>query len=62
MRAFYHPDQALHDPKQFMRVGVIADPTDLPERTARLLGALADLSITPEHPGDHGLIDKLRGA
>ena len=37
MRAFYHPDQALHDPKQFMRVGVIADPTDLPERTARSL-------------------------
>ncbi|MBC9246335.1 histone deacetylase family protein [Paracoccus sp. 11-3] len=54
MKAFYHPDQALHDPKQFMRVGVLADPTDLPERTSRLLGALAARSITVEAPADLG--------
>lgn len=54
MRAFYHPDQALHDPKQFMRAGVLADPTDLPERTARLLSALAAHGITPERPADCG--------
>lgn len=48
MRAFYHPEQALHDPQVFMRAGVLAAPTDLPERTARLLGALARHGITPE--------------
>ena len=48
MKAFYHPDQALHDPRQFMRLGVLAAPTDLPERTARLLQALACHGITPE--------------
>lgn len=54
MRAFYHPDQAKHAPKQFMRAGVLADPTDLPERTARLLDALAGQGITPEAPADCG--------
>ncbi len=48
MKAFYHPDQALHDPQQFMRMGVLAAPTDLPERTARLLDALARHAITAE--------------
>lgn len=48
MRAFYHPEQALHDPKVFMRSGVLAAPTDLPERTTRLLGALSRHGITPE--------------
>lgn len=48
MRAFYHPDQALHDPQVFMRAGVLAAPTDLPERTARLLAALVRQGITPE--------------
>lgn len=48
MRAFYHPEQALHDPKVFMRAGVLAAPTDVPERTARLLAALARHDIAPE--------------
>lgn len=48
MRAFYHPEQALHDPQVFMRAGVLAAPTDLPERTARLLAALARHDITAE--------------
>lgn len=48
MRAFYHPEQALHDPQVFMRAGVLASPTDLPERTTRLLDALARHGITPE--------------
>lgn len=55
MRAFYHPDQALHDPKQFMRFGKVVAPKDLPERTQRLLGALAKHGIAPERPPAHGL-------
>lgn len=54
MKAFYHPDQALHDPQQFMRMGVLAAPTDLPERTARLLQALSRHGITPEAPQGDG--------
>ncbi|MFC0342049.1 histone deacetylase family protein [Paracoccus niistensis] len=54
MRAFYSPDQALHSPKQFMRFGELAAPTDVPARTGALLGALARLGITPETPPDHG--------
>jgi len=55
MRSFYHPDQSLHDPQQFMRVGRISDPKDLPSRTEALLGALAARGLTPETPPDCGL-------
>ncbi|MCO6392995.1 histone deacetylase family protein [Aliihoeflea aestuarii] len=54
MRAFYHPDQALHAPRQFMRYGVLTDPTDLPVRTERLLGALQQLGVEIETPSDYG--------
>ncbi|KPH81909.1 histone deacetylase family protein [Bosea vaviloviae] len=54
MRAFYHPDQSLHDPKQYLRFGAVVAPKDLPERTARLLGALEKHGIKPELPASHG--------
>ena len=54
MRAFYHPDQALHDPQQYMRFGRVVAPKDLPERTERLLAALAKHGISPEKPQEHG--------
>lgn len=54
MRAFYHPDQALHSPQQFMRYGRLADPTDIPVRTEMLLGALGRLGVAPEQPSDFG--------
>lgn len=54
MRAFYHPDQALHSPRQFMRFGRLAEPTDIPVRTEKLLGALGRLGITAETPSDLG--------
>lgn len=55
MRAFYHPDQSLHDPQQYMRFGRVVAPKDLPERTARLLGALERHGIAPQRPGEHGV-------
>src|SRR5215217_737923 len=54
MRAFYHRDQALHDPRQYMRFGRIVAPKDLPERTERLLQALAQHGTFPEEPGNCG--------
>lgn len=54
MKAFYHSDQARHDPRQFMRLGVLAAPTDLPLRTTRLLEALARHGIAPEAPRNDG--------
>lgn len=54
MKAFYHPDQAKHDPRQFMRYGRICEATDVPERTEELLKALARLGIQPEQPRDYG--------
>ena len=48
MRAFYHPDQAIHNPLQFMRYGRICDATDVPARTEELLKALSRLGVTPE--------------
>ncbi|MBS9721347.1 histone deacetylase family protein [Tianweitania sp. BSSL-BM11] len=54
MRAFYHPDQALHDPQQYMRFGRVVAPKDLPIRTERLLAALASHGISPERPAEYG--------
>jgi acetoin utilization deacetylase AcuC-like enzyme len=54
MKAFYHPDQARHDPKQFMRYGRICEATDVPARTEELLKALARLGIQPALPKDYG--------
>lgn len=60
MRAFYDPEQMRHDPQQFMRIGRIAAPSDVPERTQALLGALAALSIPVAAPRDYGLEPLLR--
>lgn len=54
MRAFYHPDQAIHSPQQFMRYGKFVPIKDSPVRTERLLGALARHGIAPEMPVEHG--------
>ncbi|WP_299844506.1 histone deacetylase family protein [uncultured Paracoccus sp.] len=54
MRAFYHPDQALHDPQQFMRFGRISKATDVPARTSELLSALDRLGVVAEAPQDYG--------
>lgn len=55
MRAFYHPDQALHAPQQYMRFGRVVRARDLPERTERLLQALAGRGIPVETPPPVGM-------
>jgi acetoin utilization deacetylase AcuC-like enzyme len=59
MRAFYHPDQALHDPQQFMRYGRLVPPKDLPARTDELLASLCARGIKPEAPAAHGIAPAL---
>jgi acetoin utilization deacetylase AcuC-like enzyme len=54
MRAFFHDDQRLHRPKQFMRAGRLAEPTDVPQRLDPLLAALQARGIATEMPEDHG--------
>ncbi len=54
MRAFFHPDQQLHVPQQFMRTGRISNPADLPSRTEALLAALERRRIKVERPKDYG--------
>jgi acetoin utilization deacetylase AcuC-like enzyme len=55
LRAFYHPDQACHDPQQSMRYGRVIPAKDLPIRTEKLLGALKARGIAPERPAEGGL-------
>ena len=55
MRAFYHPDQAVHAPQQYMRFGRLVPVKDLPARTGRLLGALARHGIAAACPAVHGV-------
>ncbi|MCB5175390.1 histone deacetylase family protein [Microvirga lenta] len=55
MRVFFHPDQHLHDPQQFMQVGRIVDPQDRPNRVDALLRALSARGLQPEQPEDYEL-------
>ena len=54
MKAFFTEDQLLHDPQQFMRLGRIAKPTDLPSRAHALRDALAARGIALEAPPEFG--------
>ncbi|KAF1020315.1 MAG: Acetylpolyamine amidohydrolase [Paracidovorax wautersii] len=54
MQAFFAADQLLHDPQQFMRLGRIHKPTDLPARAEALRDALADVGVTLQEPHDWG--------
>jgi hypothetical protein len=49
MQAFSCPDQRLHDPQQFMRLGRLHQPTDLPARAEalRLPGMEPDPEVLP---------------
>lgn len=55
MHAFYHPDQSLHDPQQYMRFGKVIAAKDLPARTEKLLAALKARDIAIEAPAENGL-------
>ncbi len=54
MKAFFTDDQLLHDPQQFMRLGRISKPTDLPSRAHALRDALALRGIALAEPEDYG--------
>ncbi|MGE8636816.1 MAG: histone deacetylase family protein, partial [Achromobacter piechaudii] len=54
MKAFFSEEQLLHTPQQFMRLGRLSAPTDLPSRAESLQGALASRGIKVEAPSDYG--------
>lgn len=54
MKAFFSEDQLLHDPQQFMRVGRISKPTDVPARAEALGALLASRGIALQAPPDYG--------
>ncbi len=54
MKAFFTEDQLLHDPQQFMRLGRLMKPTDLPSRAHALRDALAGLGISLASPPNAG--------
>ncbi|PJM88996.1 histone deacetylase family protein [Achromobacter ruhlandii] len=54
MKAFFSEEQLLHTPQQFMRLGRISAPTDLPSRAHSLQGALGARGIAVEAPPDYG--------
>ena len=49
MKAFYHPDEALHAPEFFLMRGRVRANFEVPARAASLREGLAALGITPEH-------------
>lgn len=54
MQAFFSDDQLLHDPQQFMRLGRLCKPTDLPTRAEALMATLAVRGIPVSEPPEAG--------
>ena len=54
MQAFFCSDQLLHAPQQFMRLGRICKPTDLPARAEALMDTLATRGIQVAVPPEAG--------
>ena len=54
MQAFYSPDQALHSPNQFMRLGKLVPAPDLPSRAQTLESALQKVGLHVTEPADQG--------
>lgn len=54
MQAFYSPEQALHHPSQFMRLGKLVPAPDLPSRAETLADALQQAGLAVSAPPDLG--------
>lgn len=54
MHAFFCPDQLLHQPQQFMRLGRIHRPADVPARAEALRETLQALGLPPALPAEVG--------
>lgn len=54
MQAFFCPDQLLHQPQQFMRLGRIHRPADVPARAEALRDTLLALGLAPALPPEAG--------
>lgn len=54
MKAFFCPDQLLHAPRQFMRLGRLARPTDVPARAEAFQAALAARGLATAVPPESG--------
>lgn len=55
MKAFYHPDQALHHPRTYFSRGMMRTPQEVPDRAERLVQAAQALGFAVETPPDAGM-------
>jgi acetoin utilization deacetylase AcuC-like enzyme len=55
MQAFFCPDQLLHTPQQFMRLGRLHKPADVPARAEALHTMLTQLGVPVHLPPEAGL-------
>ena len=54
MQAFFSPDQMLHTPQQFMRLGRLMPAADLPSRASALQAALQACGVPVHEPAELG--------
>ncbi len=55
MKAIYHSDQSLHDPRHFLSSGAAQPNPEQPARVDALLAGARTAGLTVEAPADHGL-------
>ncbi|ANF56843.1 histone deacetylase family protein [Halotalea alkalilenta] len=54
MKAFYHPDQALHHPRSYFSRGMMRTPQEIPQRVEHLVAAARGLGFELRVPDDAG--------
>jgi acetoin utilization deacetylase AcuC-like enzyme len=55
MKAFFHPEQLLHDPQSYLSRGQMRQPQEVPERARRILQAVKALGYPVIEPPDRGM-------
>ncbi|OZI15833.1 acetylpolyamine amidohydrolase [Bordetella genomosp. 7] len=55
MKAYYHPDQALHHPQTYFSRGMMRTPQEVPDRASALVGAVKQLGFDLRQPPDAGM-------
>ncbi len=55
MKAFYHPDQALHEPQSYFSRGKMRKPQEVAQRAEELVAAARTLKFDVQQPADAGM-------
>lgn len=55
MKTFFHPEQLLHNPQNYLSRGQLRKPQEVPDRAVAILQGVRALGFDVQQPADHGM-------